>query len=121
MEGGPTAFHDAPAAARVATGEFRRPSQSDLHGRVRSPPLAVTPRNTDEPVLRVVTPDGHDIARWSLGEIERPDLAAAESIARLQASVRPNGWLVVVERPCRRLRLALGLIGLGDVIEPADP
>lgn len=74
------------------------------------------PKRVPAPVLRVVAPDGADVARWSLAEIDRPDLAAAEAIARLRVSVRPNGWHVVVEGPCARLRAALDLIGQHDVI-----
>ena len=70
----------------------------------------------DAPVLRVVAGDGRDVARWTLGEIDSPDLAAAEAIARLRQSVRAQGWRVVVERPCAPLHMALELIGLADVI-----
>ena len=71
------------------------------------------------PVLKVVGARGMQVARWTLTEIDPPDLAAAEAIARLQASVRAQGWDVVVQSPCPRLRACLELLDLAGLIE--DP
>ncbi len=62
---------------------------------------------------------GVEVGSWPLGGRDRPDLAVADELARLQLVARRLGHEVRLNGACVELLALLDLVGLRDVVAEA--
>lgn len=79
--------------------------------------MSVDHRARNTLVLRA---GGAVVARWPVPLRRPPDLALVDDLARLRLVCRRLGWSVVVDDPCPRMRRAIELAGLDQVLLAAD-
>ena len=65
--------------------------------------------------IRVVGPDGSELARYALEGSESPDMSAVDQVARVALSARRLGGGIELSEVSAALRELLELCGLRDV------